>query len=113
MTIPNNMTIEEWAERRIKRQAITESEIAKAGFTLKQAREVSEAAGNPMSDGSMAAFLNQMVIEGILSKDRVNSRTLFYAVDRRPTWTSRVKAHWCRRDNGLQIGMYYPLGNFA
>jgi hypothetical protein len=111
MNYPGGMSIEQYAERYNRRQSLLKSKMAQDGpFNVSSAtRHFSDyRKGDVVSPATMKAFLNQMVLDGLLIVSR-GHRGTYFEIKRE----CHVSGPWVRRDNGIPLGRYYPMGNFA
>ena len=106
-TIPNNMTIEQFAERFNRRESLLKSQIAADGaqFTVADAtRHLSDyRAGQVVTHDEAKRLLDKMVEDGLLRKERTKSRNRYSTIPAKSGAWAPPKL-----DSGSPIGLHQP-----
>ena len=115
MTVPQGMTISQYAERRVMRQRLFDSDFGKSGalFTHAEATKLlnSFPEARQMDKSSTQAFLRQMVLDGLLRPIKPKPGLLFYTTLVKPSQI--VAGSWMVTDNGIRIGLHQPPSRAA
>lgn len=106
MTVPNNMTIEEYAERHIKRQSILNSILMNGVFDVNDAirHQANGRKENKSTVDAMREFLDSMVRDGLLKRANTYGRARWS----RPGQPEGIAGPWRNTDNGKRLGQHYP-----
>lgn len=106
VALPNNMTIEEYTERDIKRQSILGSVLMEGIFSVADAiRHLSH--GRPENKSTIDAmreFLDSMVRDGLLKRACAPGKARWC----RPGQPEGIAGPWRKTDNGVRLGMHQP-----